>query len=74
MTGHVQQGIDLEDSHALGTRRDLHDLIAGRHLAFLQNTEIETGSPVRDQQRSHLRLVHADAHAVTSHARLGDLK
>jgi hypothetical protein len=43
-------------------------------LAFLENAEIETGSAVRDQQRGHLRLVHADANPVTSDARLCDLE
>ena len=46
-----------------GPARDLHDLVAGLHFAFLQHTEIETRSAVRDQQRGHLRLVHADADA-----------
>ena len=70
----VQQGIDLEDAHMLGTCRDPHNLVSRFHLAFLQNTEVETGPAVRDQQRGHLRFVHADAHPVTSHARLGDLE
>src|SRR5262249_26136657 len=74
VTGHVQQGIDLEDSHALGTGCDLYDHVAGFHLACLQNTEIETGSAMCDQQRGHLWLVHADAHAVTSYARLCHFK
>jgi len=37
MTGHVQQGSDLGDGHALGTRRDLHDLVAGFDLSLLQD-------------------------------------
>src|SRR6266704_2934127 len=51
-------------------RRDLHDLIAGLHLALFQDAEIETGSTVGDQQRRHLRLIHADAHSVTGDSRL----
>ena len=52
------------------TTRILHDLVAGFDLALLQNTEIETVSPMRDQQRRYLRLAHADAHPVTGDARL----
>src|SRR5438046_2126633 len=57
MTGHVQQRIDLEYGHALGARRDLHDLVAGLYLALFQDAEIEPGSTVGDQQRRHPRLV-----------------
>ena len=74
MTGHVQQRIDLEYGHALGARRDLHDLIAGLHLAFLQYTEIEAGSPVLDHERGHLGLVHTDAEPVAGDARLRHLE
>ncbi len=74
MTGHVEQRVDLEDGHALGAGRDLHDLIAGFDFAFLQHTEIEARSAVRDQQRGHPRLVHSDAHPVTGDARLRDLE
>ena len=70
VTGQVKQRIDLRDAHALGTGRDLHDLVAGFDLALFQNAEIETGPAVRDEQRGHLRLVHADAHPVAGDARL----
>jgi hypothetical protein len=43
-------------------------------LAFLQNTEIETGPATRDHQCGHLRLIHADANPVTSDARLRHFK
>ena len=43
-------------------------------MAFLDNTEIETGPAARDQQRGHLRLVHADADPVASDARLRHFK
>ena len=46
-----------------GPDSDLHDLVAGLHFAFLQHTKIEARPAVLDQQRSHFRLVHADAHA-----------
>jgi hypothetical protein len=70
VTGPVKQRIDLGDGHPLGTRRDLDDLVAGFDLSLLQDTEVEAGSAVRDEQCRHLRLVHADADPVTSDARL----
>ena len=70
MTGQVEQRIDLGDAHALGTRRALRDLVAGFDLSLLEDAEIEAGSAVRDEQRRHLRLVHADADAVAGDARL----
>ena len=66
----IEQRVDLEDTHAFRARADLDDLIPGFHLAFLKNTEIETGPAVRNQQRSHLRFIHADTNAVTGDARL----
>ena len=57
-----------------GPRRDLHDLVTGLHIAFLNDAEIETRSAVRDQQRGHPRLLHTYAYAVASDARLCDLK
>ena len=71
VTGHVQQRIDREHGHAFGTFSDLHDLIAGADFTFLQYAKIQARPAVRDQQRSHPRLVHADAHAVAGNARLG---
>ena len=74
MPRQIEQRIDLEDTHAFRARADLEDLIPGFHLAFLKNAEIETGPAVRDQQRGHLRFVHADTDAVTSDARLCHFK
>jgi hypothetical protein len=74
MTGHVQQRIDLVDGHALGIRRNLHDLVAGLELSLLKDAKIEAGSAVRDEQCGHLRLVHADADLVTCDARLRHFK
>ena len=72
--GHVEQRVDLGHAHALGACGDPHDLVAGLHLALLQHAEVETGPAVCDEQCRHPRLVHADAHAETSHARLGDFE
>ena len=64
MTGQVQQGIDLRHGHALGTLSHLYDLVAGFDFSLLPDPEVEAGSAVRDEQRGHLRLVHADADPV----------
>jgi hypothetical protein len=47
-----------------------HDLVAGLDLSPFQDMEIEAGPAVRDKQRGHLRLVHADADPVAGDARL----
>ena len=62
-TRQVQQRIDFGDRHALGAHPNLDDFIPGFDLAFLENTEIESGPAALDQQRGHPRLVQAYAHA-----------
>src|SRR5882762_9131158 len=74
MTGHVQQCVDLENGHALRPGRDLRDLVASLHLAFLKHTEVEARPTVLDHQRGHVRLIHAYSKPVTSDARLGHLE
>jgi hypothetical protein len=74
MTRHIQQRTDLGDGHALGIRRNQHDLVAGLHLPLLKDTKIEAGSAVPDEQCGHLRLVHADADPIAGNARLRHLK
>ena len=69
--GLVEQRVDLGHAHALRACGDQHDLVAGLHLALLQDAEVETGPAVCDEQCRHPRLVHADAHAVAGDARLG---
>ena len=44
MTGRVQQRINLRDGHTLGTSSNLHDLVAGFDLSFLQHRKIEAGA------------------------------
>ena len=54
--------------------RDLNDLIAGLDVAFLDHTKIEAGPAVLDQQRGHVRLLHANAEPVAGDARLRHLE
>ncbi len=70
----VEQCTDFGYGHTLGARRDPHDLVPSLDFAFLDHTEIETGPAVRDQQRGHLRLVHANTDPVTGDARLRDFE
>ena len=74
VTGLVQKRIHLGDGHALRAAHDPHDLVTGRDLSLFEDTKIETGPAVRDEQCSHLRLVHADADPVTGDARLRHLE
>src|SRR5579859_5977224 len=74
MTGQVQQRVDLGDSHALWTRRDLDDLVTGFNVALFDDAKIETGPAVRDEEGGHPRLVHADADPVAGDARLRHFK
>jgi hypothetical protein len=50
--------------------RDQDDLVTGLHFPFFQHAAIETGPAMLHQQRRHFRIIHADAHPVTSDARL----
>ena len=74
MIGRIQERVDLGDGHALLGLADLHDLVAGAHLAFREDAEVEPRPTATGQQRRHARLVHADADAIAGDARLGDLE
>src|SRR5262245_41395919 len=74
MIGRVEQRVDFGDGHPLAGLSHLHDLVAGAHLAWLQDAEIESRPSARGEQRRHARLVHPDAEAIARHARLRDFK
>ena len=59
---------------ASGPRLDALDRVACPDLALLEDAEIEAGSAVRDEQRRHPRLVHADSDAIARDPRLADLE
>jgi len=71
MAGRVQEGVCLGDGHALGTSSDLDDLVAGSYLPFLEDANVETWFPMRDEQRCHSRLIHSDPNPIACHAGLG---
>jgi hypothetical protein len=70
----IEQGVDLGDGHRTRARGDLHDVLAGAHLAVGQHPQVETRATVRYQQRGHVRHAHPEADAVAGDARLGDLE
>ena len=74
MTGRVEQRVDLGDGHSLLRLAHLHDFVAGAHLAFLKNAEVESRPSAGRQQCRHPRLVHPNADAIAGHARLRDLE
>ena len=70
----VQQGVDLGHGDGFGRRRHLDDLVARLDVALGEDTQVEAGPMMGDQQGSHLWLVHADAQPVAGHPRLGHLE
>src|ERR1043165_7839969 len=70
----VEQRIHLRDAHPLLRLSRLHDLIAGAHLALLEDSEVEPRPPARGEERSHPRLVRANPDAVAGHPRLRHLE
>src|SRR5262245_7455965 len=71
MSRQVQQGINIGDRHLFRTVRDFYDVVTCGNLALLQHPKIKSRSSVLDNQSWHAGFVHADAEAVTGHARLG---
>jgi hypothetical protein len=74
MIGRIEERVDFCDGHSLFRFSHLHDFVAGAHLAFLQDAEVESRPSARSQQCRHPGLVHPNANAVAGHARLSDLE
>ena len=74
MIGRIEKRVDLYDGHSLLRLSHLHDFVAGAHLAFLQDTEVEPRSSAGCQQGRHPRFVHPNADAIAGDARLSDLE
>ena len=70
----VKEAVDVGDGDHLGPRLHLDDGVAGLDPSFRQHSHVEAGSAVRDEQRGHSRVPHADAEAVARHAGLRDLE
>ena len=74
MIGRIEEGVDLFDGHPLCRLPHLHDLVAGAHLAWFEDAEVEARPSAGRQQGRHPGLVHPDADAIAGHARLGHLE
>src|SRR5882724_2499304 len=74
MIGRIEKRVDLCDGHSLVRLSHLHDFVAGAHLAFPQDAEVEPRPSARCQQCRHPRLVHPNADAIAGNARLSDLE
>ena len=60
----IQESVNLGHTHSLWTISNFYDVIARPNFSFLQGAKVESWSVMRYEQRRHVRLVHADAHAV----------
>ena len=74
MVGRIKERVDLRDRHPLCPLSDLHNVIAGTDLAFLQNAEVKSWPSAGRQQRRHMRFVHPNADAIAGHPRLRDFE
>ena len=74
MAWQVKQSIDFGDTHLFRPVGDLYDLISRTDLTFLDHPEIKSRTLMRNKQRRHLRIAHANANAVASHSRLRHLE
>jgi hypothetical protein len=70
----VEQRIGFGHGHLHWAVRNLDDLVLTSDITFFQNTKVEAGPVMRDEERCHTRLVHANTDAVTSDAWLGHLE
>jgi hypothetical protein len=53
---------------------NLDDFVLASDMALFQNTEVEAGPVMRDEERCHTRFVHANTDAETSDAWLSHLE
>ena len=74
MISRIKQGIDLRHAHAFGALRDLFDPVSRADLAFLDDPEIKTRTPVRYHQRRHFRMIETQTEPVASDAWLADFE
>ena len=74
MIRRIEERVDLRDGHPLVRLSDLHDLVAGADVAFLQDAEVESRPSAGGEQRRHARLVHPDADAIAGDTRLRHLE
>src|SRR5580658_10030348 len=74
MIGQIEERVDLSDGHALCRLSYLHNFVAGSHLTFTKNAEIESRPTAGCEQCRHPGFVHPNADAKACDARLSDLE
>ena len=74
MAGKIEQAVDLRDGELLRPVSDFDDLIPCADFSFLNHAEIKAGALVRDQEGSHLRIIHSDPDSIAGNSRLGHLE
>jgi hypothetical protein len=74
MIGQIEKRVDLCDGHSLVRLSHFHDFVAGAHLAFPEDAEVESRPSAGCQQCRHPRLIHPNANAIAGNARLSDLE
>src|SRR6201993_1399714 len=74
MPRQVQQGIDFGHRDPFRPGADFDDLLPGFDFPLGEYAAVETGPAMRNEQSGHPRLTQPQAHPITRHARLGDLK
>src|SRR5262245_32060773 len=74
MIGRIEERVYLCDGHSLLRLSHLYDFVAGAHLAFPQDAEVESRPSAGCQQCRHPGLVHPNADAIAGNARLSDLE
>src|SRR5580698_7728774 len=74
MAGQIKQSVNFLDSDMLRAVGNLYDLVARADLPFFNDTAIKARSLMRDQERSHLRIVHPYTDSIACDARLRHFK
>src|SRR5215469_5787281 len=74
MIGRIEKRVDLRDGHSLLRLSQFYDFVAGAHLAFLQDAEVESRPSAGRQQCCHPGLVQSNADAIARHAWCSDLE
>ncbi len=74
MIRRIKERVDVCDGHSLLRLSHLHYLVAGAHVAFLEDAEVEPRPSAGCQQCRHPGFVHPSADAIASNPRLSDLE
>jgi glutamine synthetase adenylyltransferase len=70
MSWQIQEGVNVGHTDSLWTVSNFCDVIARTNFSLLQHAKVESWSVMFYEQGWHTRFIHANADAVTRHARL----